>query len=123
MKNEECGSKMSIRIPDIPVDQWEAATCIQWHDDTPPPTGTIHDSGDGFRWMELDGFQDQAPLIVPSADLKMLREALCAAQIGMVTAVCERIEVLITEIDRHRPLGYDGKHGELHTPTCGCEDK
>jgi hypothetical protein len=30
---------------------------------------------------------------------------------------------LIQRIDTHRPLGSDGKHGRLHTPTCGCEDK
>lgn len=23
----------------------------------------------------------------------------------------------------HRPVGSNGKHGSLHTPTCGCEDK
>ena len=23
---------------------------------------------------------------------------------------------------RHRPVGSNGKHGDLHTPTCGCED-
>lgn len=23
----------------------------------------------------------------------------------------------------HRPTGADGKHGTLHTETCGCEDK
>ena len=32
------------------------------------------------------------------------------------------VAVLIRWIDHHRPLGPDGTHGDLHTPTCGCED-
>ena len=121
-----------------PSDEWESATCIQQHDGSPGADGTIHDSGDGWKWMLLDGFTPEAPLIVPAADLKALREALCVAQIAMgymltdpddtedtarLIAQRERIEQIIAEIDRHRPLGPDGKHGELHTPTCGCEDR
>ena len=34
----------------------------------------------------------------------------------------ERIGRIIAEIDRQRPLGPDGKHGDRHTSTCGCED-
>jgi hypothetical protein len=30
---------------------------------------------------------------------------------------------LIDVLHLHRPTGNDGKHGMLHTPTCGCEDK
>lgn len=62
--------------------------------------------------------------------VKMLREALCIAQaeIGRAPAnyarsVSRHIGDLIKELDRHRPLGPDGKHGDRHTPTCGCEDK
>lgn len=63
-------------------------------------------------------------------DPKMLRETLCAAQ-GVVLHYgeprfrehSERLQRLIDECDRHRPLGPDGKHGDRHTPTCGCEDK
>lgn len=69
---------------------------------------------------------------------KMLRETLCLAQ-SMIShssinpyrrdvhiAVLQR---LIDACDVHRPLGPDGKHstrlahGNLHTDTCGCEDK
>lgn len=34
-----------------------------------------------------------------------------------------RMEIgrLIDVLNLHRPLGVDGKHGTLHTPTCGCE--
>lgn len=61
--------------------------------------------------------------------LKMLRETLCVAQtaIGQRTTDprtgehIERLGRVIAEIDRQRPLGPDGKHGDLHTPTCGCE--
>lgn len=65
--------------------------------------------------------------------LKGIRETLCAA----VSALVEKsnrtpsheiglhighLEGMIAQIDRHRPLGPDGKHGDLHTSTCGCED-
>lgn len=59
--------------------------------------------------------------------LKSLREALCVAE----NAVTHRwgsshparaaMSQIIAEIDRQRPLGSDGKHGDRHTPTCGCE--
>lgn len=61
-------------------------------------------------------------------NIKMLREALCIAQaeIGRSHArytksTTGRITNLIDELDRHRPLGPDGKHGDRHTETCGCE--
>lgn len=61
---------------------------------------------------------------------KMLRESLCMAQawIGQSddprkAEHIARLGRLIAECDRHRPIGPDGKHGERHTPTCGCEDK
>lgn len=70
---------------------------------------------------------------IASSDLKMTREALCAAQ----SALSERaragvdrdrvphwsatIQLLIDQIDTARPLGPDGKHGERHTDVCGCE--
>ena len=61
---------------------------------------------------------------------KMLRETLCEAQtfIGQwmpsnYQSHLDRLQRLINECDRHRPLGPDGKHGNRHTPTCGCEDK
>lgn len=62
---------------------------------------------------------------------KMLRETLCAAQaaVGFVFAEddrmpehVDRLQRLIEECDRHRPLGPDGKHDYRHTETCGCED-
>lgn len=72
-------------------------------------------------------------LTVP-ADPKMLRETLCLAQ-GLVSRSVaadagadnrkhhvRRLESLIRECDRHRPLGPNGKHGDRHTPSCGCDD-
>lgn len=71
--------------------------------------------------------------LIPVADLKATREALCLAQsalierkrqgwdIGTVPHHVLRLGLLIAEIDKHRPLGPDGKHGNLHTATCGCE--
>lgn len=76
--------------------------------------------------------QDLAPLMVPTSSLKMLRETLCEAQSGLTyrpgnNATYERhrgrLQMLINQIDNHRPLGPDGKHGNRHTPTCGCVDK
>ena len=47
-------------------------------------------------------------------DVKTLREALCVAQ--------HTVADLIRLCDRLRPLGSDGKHGDRHTPYCGCDD-
>lgn len=62
-------------------------------------------------------------------DLKMTRETLACAQSLMRSYVLDcrphtkRIGLIIEEIDKLRPLGPDGKHGNLHTDFCGCEDK
>ena len=73
-----------------------------------------------------------AYLEVPARELKMLRETLCIAQarasetrVGRFVNAHDvtRLQLLIDEIDRHRPLGPDGKHGDLHTPTCGCKEE
>jgi len=62
---------------------------------------------------------------------KMLRETLCHAQtlVGLNPWLLpevrdqhvSRLQRLIDACDRHRPLGPDGKHGDRHTATCGCE--
>lgn len=63
-----------------------------------------------------------------SDSLKMIRETLCVAQVAVWRGTGSRAEEhsqrlgrIIAEIDRQRPVGSDGKHGDLHTPTCGCE--
>lgn len=68
-------------------------------------------------------------LILTSTNPKMLRETLCVAQAWVGNSTdsrrsehVERLQQLINECDRHRPVGPDGKHGDLHTQTCGCED-
>ena len=56
--------------------------------------------------------------------LKMLREDLCRRSVqadDWPSQISSAVDVLIAMIDKHRPLGTDGKHGDLHTPTCGCE--
>lgn len=77
-------------------------------------------------------FADSPALLAPPDGPKMLRETLCVAQtlIGLYSRQedrkaehIERLQALIDQLDVHRPLGSDGKHGERHTPTCGCEDK
>ena len=55
--------------------------------------------------------------------IKMLREALCREQVradDWPPRIASAVDVLIDMIDHHRPLGGDGKHGNRHTPTCGC---
>lgn len=65
--------------------------------------------------------------------LQSLRETLCRAQVwvGLVQlhdrevntdqADLERIQRIIDEIDRQRPLGNDGKHDNRHTVSCQCD--
>jgi hypothetical protein len=69
---------------------------------------------------------------IPEYDTpKMLRETLCVAQaaIGHENYYMDaeakeghirRLQRLINACDRLRPLGPDGKHGDLHTEQCGC---
>lgn len=40
---------------------------------------------------------------------------------GPIVLHKERIAVLIEECTRMRPVGPDGKHGDRHTPECGCK--
>lgn len=58
--------------------------------------------------------------------VKVLREELCRQQVraeSWPSDIASAVDVLINMIDRHRPLGQDGSHGDLHTATCGCEDR
>jgi hypothetical protein len=64
---------------------------------------------------------------------KSAYEALCAAQsalneharrgmdVGRVPHWVATIGVLLRQIETVRPLANNGKHGELHTDSCGCE--
>lgn len=77
----------------------------------------------GFRRSEVP--EPSAETVLHLTDsLKMLRESLCAVQLGAAGAErmthADRIGRIISEIDRQRPLGSNGKHGDLHTSTCGC---
>lgn len=56
--------------------------------------------------------------------IKMLREDLCRRQAQSAewpNDVKVAVQELIDLVDRHRPLKSNGKHGELHTETCGCD--
>ena len=68
---------------------------------------------------------------VEIGNLKMAREALCSAQNALLhPRVSTSLSIgqsniltkMIDEIDALRPIGSNGKHGDLHTPWCGCED-
>lgn len=88
------------------------------------------------RWEPADASPISAPHPVPETTLtvadspKMLHETLCTAQVQVAHSGLPRarehvlrLERLINECERHRPLGPDGKHGDRHTATCGCEDR
>lgn len=60
---------------------------------------------------------------------KMLKETLCVAQqaYGQYRSDnsrwqehMDRLQRMIDECDRMRPVGPDGKHNDRHTPNCGC---
>jgi hypothetical protein len=42
---------------------------------------------------------------------------------GSIATHRERLALLDAEAHRMRPTGPDGKHGDRHTPECGCIDK
>lgn len=72
---------------------------------------------------------DVAPLVA-GKELKGLRENLSAVQNVVLNSnlphhkkweLSGPLTQLIQRIDFLRPLGPDGKHGNRHTPTCGCE--
>lgn len=53
---------------------------------------------------------------------KWLRECLCAQQTNAPDSLTrDELSRLIRLLDLHRPMDGGGKHGKLHTPTCGCE--
>lgn len=61
-------------------------------------------------------------------ELKMARESLCRMQHALTKVPYReaerdmaRLQGMIDQIDVLRPLGPDGKHGDRHTPWCGCE--
>jgi hypothetical protein len=62
---------------------------------------------------------------------KMIRETLQMAlgalasgntSSGAFDTEIARIVRMIKYIDMIRPVGSNGKHGNQHTPLCGCED-
>lgn len=59
--------------------------------------------------------------------LKSVREALCFISTtnlkegDQATKYQRVIADLVSDIDRQRPLGSNGKHGNLHTKHCGCD--
>lgn len=62
--------------------------------------------------------------------VKMVGEALAVAETAVANFYpadeyrdrCARILAdLLSDVARQRPTGSNGKHGELHTPTCGCD--
>ena len=72
---------------------------------------------------------DLFSFIVPDSP-KMLKETLCVAQSAIGNSPhpdsrrqehMDRLQRLIDECTRKRPVGPDGKHGSRHTSECGCD--
>lgn len=100
------------------------------------PESWVDHAQPGTTWQPVDRSnptpEEAAPLTtltIPDSP-KSIRETLCVAQAALGyhplhplrDAHIARLQRLIAECDRHRPLGADGKHGDRHTPTCGCEE-
>jgi hypothetical protein len=92
----------------------------------------MHDSLDGRLVPSADAVLVEARSLAARAAApfdrqwcpKALREKLCTQQtFAPDDFTRNEIQRLINVLDLHRPLGSDGKHGNLHTPTCGCEDR
>lgn len=73
---------------------------------------------------------DEHTYTVPDSP-KTLRETLCRAEVlishrewdvQFIDRDMAVIGHLISECDRKRPLGSDGKHDDRHTSECGCFD-
>lgn len=67
--------------------------------------------------------------VLSNHTLKSIREAMCLAQAALGHAGTDQmmhasdvLADLICDIDRQRPLGPNGKHGDLHTRDCQCDD-
>jgi hypothetical protein len=63
---------------------------------------------------------------------KLVRETLCAAQASILHSTMTReqkqrhqamLQRMINQCDVMRPLGSNGKHGDLHTDRCGCDEE
>lgn len=66
--------------------------------------------------------------LIVQDSIKMLRETFCQAQQLVLASSdprarehSDRLQRLIDDCDRQRPLGPGGKHDDRHTPTCGCD--
>ena len=100
--------------------------------------GAVYANGKGYSHWDTEGAtirplrvlaDDEYAYVIPDSP-KMLCETLCVAQArignssydeGRKREHIDRLQRLIDECDRHRPVGTDGKHGDRHTSTCWCK--
>jgi len=75
-----------------------------------------------WRWLRDGRPSKRAALMVDSSEMKMFSETLRIAQSRCHRSPHDRARIgaLLAEVDRHRPISNDGKHGDQHTRTCGC---
>jgi hypothetical protein len=88
----------------------------------------LREASETSRRTETYGYWEYEIAAYP----KQLREVLCSLQIAVTWAIdfgivaphmcIRRIGCIIDACDAHRPLGPDGKHGDRHTKTCGCDE-
>lgn len=66
-----------------------------------------------------------AALYIDALYVKTLREKFCVAQQQETSQVMKDLYGdLIDQLDVHRPIGSNGKHGQYRcTPTCGCDER
>lgn len=100
-----------------------------WHPDCDVTDFVPDDAPHRAAQTEPAEVEKTTTLTIPG-DPKTIREALCVAEGATLQNVDKRnlygarevLGALLKECDRHRPLGPDGKHGNRHTVTCGCDD-
>ncbi|MBL5975355.1 MAG: hypothetical protein D3X82_16805 [Candidatus Leucobacter sulfamidivorax] len=96
------------------------AVSCEWSNESTPVCTPDPDQRD-----ELEAPKSATISIEPSL-VKMTIEALNAAYAHLPLDNDQYRPYLLElskQLGKHRPVGADGKHGDLHTETCGCEEK
>lgn len=81
-----------------------------------------------WAWVQDVSKMRGTTTICTDDTLKMVREALSYAMTEKQTWSTDQgkkysaiLQRLVADIERQRPTGSDGKHGDLHTPECQCD--
>lgn len=136
---------IKVATPEGKIEEWNNCNGFTTHDDG---TLSLNRFGEVFviygslEWWRVwdERVNTITHSVITSNDsLKMIREAICFVQSTMelVDRVPDAdlsfpteqrdkyqriLQGLVADIDRQRPLGRDGKHGNRHTAYCQCPD-